>query len=81
MQDEDHGDILWNTAVVIDHTGRVMGKSRKNHIPRHGDCPESNYYSEVVQQKVKMIVHRKITLEIKCKIPQIKLVRKSKNNL
>ena len=48
-QDEDHGDILWNTAVVIDHTGRVMGKSRKNHIPRHGDCPESNYYIEVVQ--------------------------------
>jgi len=45
-RDEDHGDILWNTAVVIDHTGRVMGKSRKNHIPRHGDCPESNYYSE-----------------------------------
>ena len=49
-QDEDHGDILWNTAVVIDHTGRVMGKSRKNHIPRHGDFPESNYYMEVVQQ-------------------------------
>ena len=24
-QEEDHGDILWNTAVVIDHTGRVIG--------------------------------------------------------
>ena len=39
--------MLWNTAVIIDHTGRVMGKSRKNHIPRHGDYPESNYYIEV----------------------------------
>ena len=46
-QDEAHGEMLWNTAVVIDHTGRVMGKSRKNHIPRHGDFPESNYYIEV----------------------------------
>ena len=26
--------VLWNTAVVIDHTGRIMGKTRKNHIPR-----------------------------------------------
>ena len=25
LQEEDHGDILWNTAVVIDHTGRVIG--------------------------------------------------------
>ena len=24
LQEEDHGDILWNTAVVIDHTGRVI---------------------------------------------------------
>ena len=33
-RDEDHGDTIWNTAVIIDHTGRVMGKTRKNHIPR-----------------------------------------------
>ena len=45
-RDEDHGDTLWNTAVVIDHTGRVMGKSRKNHIPRVGDFNESTYYLE-----------------------------------
>merc|ERR1719462_821482 len=45
-RDEEGGDVLWNSAVVIDHMGRIMGKSRKNHIPRHGNCPESNYYSE-----------------------------------
>jgi len=45
-RDEDHGDVLWNTAVVIDHTGRVQGISRKNHIPRVGDFNESTYYME-----------------------------------
>ena len=44
LQDEDHGEVLWNTAVVIDHSGRVMGKTRKNHIPM---LNESTYYSEV----------------------------------
>ena len=53
-QDEEGGDVLWNSAVVIDHMGDVMGKSRKNHIPRHGNCPESNYYSEVGQQQITM---------------------------
>ena len=43
---QDHGDTIWNTAVVIDHTGRVLGKSRKNHIPRVGDFNESTYYME-----------------------------------
>jgi len=45
-RDEAHGDVLWNTAVIIDHTGRVMGKTRKNHIPRVGDFNESTYYIE-----------------------------------
>lgn len=45
-RDEAHGDVLWNTAVVIDHSGRVMGKTRKNHIPRVGDFNESTYYYE-----------------------------------
>lgn len=45
-RDEDHGDTIWNTAVIIDHTGRVIGKSRKNHIPRVGDFNESTYYME-----------------------------------
>ena len=53
-QDEEGGDVLWNSAVVIDHMGDIMGKSRKNHIPRHGNCPESNYYSEVGQQQITM---------------------------
>ncbi|XP_076453415.1 beta-ureidopropionase-like [Babylonia areolata] len=45
-RDEVHGDILANTAVVISNTGAVLGKSRKNHIPRSGDFNESTYYLE-----------------------------------
>uniref|UniRef100_A0A3Q3STK8 Beta-ureidopropionase n=1 Tax=Mastacembelus armatus TaxID=205130 RepID=A0A3Q3STK8_9TELE len=37
---------LWNTAVVISNSGHVLGKSRKNHIPRVGDFNESTYYME-----------------------------------
>ncbi len=44
--ERDANDVMWNTAVVISHTGRVMGKSRKNHIPRVGDFNESTYYME-----------------------------------
>ncbi len=43
---EDHGETIWNTAVVISNTGRVLGISRKNHIPRVGDFNESTYYME-----------------------------------
>lgn len=45
-RDEVHGDVLANTAVVISNTGAVLGKSRKNHIPRCGDFNESTYYLE-----------------------------------
>lgn len=45
-RDTIHGDILWNTAVVISNTGKYLGKHRKNHIPRVGDFNESTYYSE-----------------------------------
>jgi len=45
-RDEDQGDIVWNTAVVISNTGNVIGKHRKNHIPRVGDFNESTYYFE-----------------------------------
>ncbi|XP_018412891.1 PREDICTED: beta-ureidopropionase isoform X2 [Nanorana parkeri] len=45
-RDENHGDTLWNTTVVISNTGAVLGKSRKNHIPRIGDFNESSYYME-----------------------------------
>ena len=44
--ERDDQDILWNTAVVISNSGAVMGKSRKNHIPRVGDFNESTYYLE-----------------------------------
>ncbi|GFY46021.1 beta-ureidopropionase [Trichonephila inaurata madagascariensis] len=45
-RDEVHGDVLWNTAVVISENGVVLGKTRKNHIPRVGDFNESTYYME-----------------------------------
>lgn len=45
-RDNIHGDILWNTAVVLSNSGNYMGKSRKNHIPRVGDFNESTYYME-----------------------------------
>ncbi|XP_049721369.1 beta-ureidopropionase isoform X1 [Elephas maximus indicus] len=41
-----HGDVLWNTAVVVSNSGAVLGKTRKNHIPRVGDFNESTYYME-----------------------------------
>ncbi|XP_050350428.1 beta-ureidopropionase-like [Nymphalis io] len=45
-RDEVHGDTIWNTAVVIDEFGKIIGKHRKNHIPRVGDFNESTYYFE-----------------------------------
>ncbi|XP_061458818.1 beta-ureidopropionase isoform X2 [Rhineura floridana] len=45
-RDVAHGETLWNTAVVISNSGAVLGKSRKNHIPRIGDFNESTYYME-----------------------------------
>ena len=37
---------MWNTAVIFSHTGKAIGRSRKNHIPRVGDFNESTYYME-----------------------------------
>lgn len=45
-RDENHGDTIWNTAVVISNHGTYLGKQRKNHIPRVGDFNESTYYYE-----------------------------------
>lgn len=45
-RDSTHGDILWNTAVVLSSNGMYLGKHRKNHIPRVGDFNESTYYLE-----------------------------------
>lgn len=33
-RDLNDGETFWNTAVVIDTDGKVLGKHRKNHIPR-----------------------------------------------
>eukprot|EP00300_Choanocystis_sp_HF-7_P003849 c12928_g1_i1.p1 GENE.c12928_g1_i1~~c12928_g1_i1.p1 ORF type:complete len:403 (-),score=82.76 c12928_g1_i1:17-1198(-) len=45
-RDSTHSDTVWNTAVVISNSGEVLGKHRKNHIPRVGDFNESTYYFE-----------------------------------
>jgi len=41
-RDESHGETVWNTAVVISNSGNVIGKHRKNHIPRVGDFNGEN---------------------------------------
>jgi beta-ureidopropionase len=41
-EDDAHGETLWNTCVVISNTGNVLGRTRKNHIPRVGDFNEVN---------------------------------------
>ncbi|XP_014212564.1 beta-ureidopropionase-like [Copidosoma floridanum] len=45
-RDGIHGEVMWNTSVVIGSDGRVIGKHRKNHIPRKNDFNESTYYME-----------------------------------
>ncbi|KAL7983191.1 hypothetical protein Chor_000053 [Crotalus horridus] len=44
-RDAAHGGTLWNSAVVISSSGSVLGKSRKNHIPRVGDFNEAGQES------------------------------------
>ncbi|PIO70152.1 hydrolase, carbon-nitrogen family [Teladorsagia circumcincta] len=39
-RDESKDDVIWNAAVIISQTGRIIGKTRKNHIPRVGDFNE-----------------------------------------
>ncbi|KAL5857452.1 hypothetical protein ACOSQ3_004910 [Xanthoceras sorbifolium] len=45
-RDVHHGDTIWNTAIIIGNHGNIIGKHRKNHIPRVGDFNESTYYME-----------------------------------
>jgi beta-ureidopropionase len=45
-RDEAHGGTIHNTAVVVGNRGNIIGKHRKNHIPRVGDFNESTYYME-----------------------------------
>lgn len=41
-RDTNHGDVLWNSAIVVSERGTIIGKQRKNHIPNNG---ESEYYT------------------------------------
>ena len=47
-RDEVHSSTLWNTAVVVSNSGKVMGKSRKNHIPRVGDFNEVSVHATIL---------------------------------
>jgi len=40
------GGVIWNTCVIVNNDGSILGKTRKNHIPRVGDFNESTYYLE-----------------------------------
>ncbi|KAH7985724.1 hypothetical protein HPB52_025441 [Rhipicephalus sanguineus] len=40
--ERDDSDVLWN-AVVVSNSGAILGKSRKNHIPRVGDFNEVRF--------------------------------------
>jgi dihydropyrimidinase len=46
LERDPKDDTLWNTSVVISNSGDILGKCRKNHIPRVGDFNESTYYME-----------------------------------
>ncbi len=46
LERDDKRQTIWNTAVLVDQSGRYLGKHRKNHIPRVGDFNESTYYME-----------------------------------
>ncbi|CAK8577953.1 unnamed protein product [Lathyrus sativus] len=45
-RDMNHGEVIWNTAVVIGNHGNIIGIHRKNHIPRIGEMNESTFYME-----------------------------------
>lgn len=43
--EKDGKGFWWNTAVVINEYGKVMGKHRKNHLPSIGSFSETSYYA------------------------------------
>eukprot|EP00923_Selenidium_pygospionis_P031930 GHVN01056436.1.p1 GENE.GHVN01056436.1~~GHVN01056436.1.p1 ORF type:complete len:472 (-),score=61.13 GHVN01056436.1:942-2357(-) len=45
-RDVDRQGVIWNTVVLVNNRGEVLGKHRKNHIPRVGDFNEASYYLE-----------------------------------
>jgi beta-ureidopropionase len=66
-RDSVHSDTIWNTVVVIGNNGNVIGKHRKNHIPRIGDFNESTYYMENMLPKLHPVfetVYGKIAINI-----------------
>lgn len=57
---------IWNTAVIIDNYGNVLGKYRRNHIAKTNNANEPTYYCEgntghpVFQVSVNLISHEKV---------------------
>ncbi len=74
-RDENHGDTIWNTAVVISNSGRYLGKHRKNHIPRlvfnteidHHRGEQLLYNSKFIELEISM--NRPTTTKVTLAIP------------
>lgn len=47
LEREKLHNTIWNTAVVISNSGNVLGKTRKNHIPRIGDFNEVGVFGYI----------------------------------
>ncbi|CAH1103968.1 unnamed protein product [Psylliodes chrysocephalus] len=45
-RDENFEERIWNTAVVIDNHGIVLGKHQRNHVPKVECSNEPTYYCE-----------------------------------
>eukprot|EP00983_Pelagomonas_calceolata_P022263 700397-Pelagomonas_calceolata.AAC.2 len=41
VKDAAHGDTIWNTAVVISHTGNIIGKHRKGSMVLYLRLPKN----------------------------------------
>ena len=68
--ERDLNGFLWNTAVVIDGNGQVLGISRKNHIPISGKYSETYYYNPsqlgVPVFQVKYVLKNFVNLTTQC---------------
>ncbi|XP_024017586.1 beta-ureidopropionase-like [Morus notabilis] len=45
-RDVNHGETIWNTAVIIGNRSNIIGKHRKVTLGNHVDFNESTYYME-----------------------------------
>ena len=83
-RDEVHSGTLWNTAVVVSNSGKVMGKSRKNHIPRVGDFNEVSVTiitSPVAIQNLRLRGNSDVKHEVTYEVIMMKFIIERKSTL